>query len=190
MIYVTLIPFLRQIITLDIFQMTSGWAFQMIWSGYKAVDTFFTIGGLLVTKSLLTSDFCLLPSSSTRKVIMDNKVKMNESSDEPGKDLFASSVIHFEAEGIQNGSYQDSKTDEESNSSVITLESKTHTSIGVNGRSVSESEDENIVNCISEQKSGTKETVLLYRLRNQGFFKTISIFISKYFQFILHRIVR
>ena len=44
--------------------MISGWAFQIVWSGYKAVDTFFVIGGMLVTKSLLNANFCTENKSS------------------------------------------------------------------------------------------------------------------------------
>ena len=32
---------------------------QIIWSGYRAVDTFFFVGGLLLTKGMLKKDFCI-----------------------------------------------------------------------------------------------------------------------------------
>jgi len=39
--------------------MTKNPGMQIIWSGYRAVDTFFFLGGLLLTKSLLSHDFCI-----------------------------------------------------------------------------------------------------------------------------------
>jgi len=41
-----------------LFQMTTEWTFQIVTSGYRAVDTFFFLGGILLTKSLLTTSFC------------------------------------------------------------------------------------------------------------------------------------
>ncbi|KAF2359677.1 Acyltransferase 3 [Trinorchestia longiramus] len=45
--------------TIKMKMMSQEWAFQMVWSGYKAVDTFFTIGGLLTGIILMKRDFCL-----------------------------------------------------------------------------------------------------------------------------------
>ena len=40
-------------------KMTKNTGMQIVWAGYRAVDTFFFIGGLLLSKALLSSDFCI-----------------------------------------------------------------------------------------------------------------------------------
>ena len=48
------------------FQLSADWIVQVVWSGYRAVDTFFFISGLLVTKALMSRNFCILPKKPSK----------------------------------------------------------------------------------------------------------------------------
>ena len=39
--------------------MSTDWIVQVVWSGYRGVDTFFFISGMLVTRALLSRNFCI-----------------------------------------------------------------------------------------------------------------------------------
>jgi len=44
---------------IDLDDITKNYGSQIIYSGYRAVDTFFLMGGILLAKSLLNMDFCV-----------------------------------------------------------------------------------------------------------------------------------
>ena len=39
--------------------MTKDWFWQIVPAGYRAVDTFFLLGGILLTRALLKTNFCI-----------------------------------------------------------------------------------------------------------------------------------
>ncbi|XP_018017563.1 nose resistant to fluoxetine protein 6-like [Hyalella azteca] len=47
--------------------MTEPWTFQMVWGATFAVDTFFTLSGLLTTMAIMKTNFCLRPSESLQE---------------------------------------------------------------------------------------------------------------------------
>ena len=61
-------------------QQTDNWAVQILWGAFRAVDTFFFIGGLLVAKSLLARPFCV-PS---RKEKLSQLKKVSAQDDNKG----------------------------------------------------------------------------------------------------------
>jgi len=42
-----------------VFEMTKDWFWQIVPGGYRAVDTFFLLGGILLTRALLKTNFCV-----------------------------------------------------------------------------------------------------------------------------------
>jgi len=54
-------------------QLTQRWGFQIISSGVRSVDTFFFLGGILLTKGLLKTNFC-----TTHSQEIDNEFETSE----------------------------------------------------------------------------------------------------------------
>jgi len=53
--------------TTHLIQLTADWAMQIVFSGIRAVDTFFFLGGVLLTRGLLRTSFCARKPVETRR---------------------------------------------------------------------------------------------------------------------------
>jgi len=51
----------------------------VIWAGYRSVDTFFLVGGLLVSRALLTRNFCIVPKRLKNGPAQQDHQNTNES---------------------------------------------------------------------------------------------------------------
>ena len=61
------------------FQITKNYGSQIVWSGFRAVDTFFLMGGILLAKGLLSMDFCV--PKRKHKLDDDKEAEKNEDGD-------------------------------------------------------------------------------------------------------------
>ncbi|XP_018022642.1 nose resistant to fluoxetine protein 6 [Hyalella azteca] len=70
---------------LTIPRMTEPWTFQMVWAANYAVDTFFTLSGLLTTMAIMKTNFCLRPSASL--------LEAKPNSEHGGRDAGGSNIV-------------------------------------------------------------------------------------------------
>lgn len=134
----------------------------MVWSGYKAVDTFFTVGGMLTTMALMRTDFCLAKPRRSRQ-------KQDVRSETVALPLNTKSTNGTENSDSQknvnqvNNSAQDSGT-------------------GGGHDDVSPHVERMI------EKDEIDQDWL--EIKRQGVVKTTSVFLMRYAAYVIHRIIR
>lgn len=150
--------------------MISGWPFQMVWSGYKAVDTFFTISGLLLVTSLLKENFCVAKTSDPQAGPNDvdslapaSTLTIVESSSKSGETSF------------------NEKQAEESAKQPKKLPSK---------RLSKQPTKQEAPAAVLQKNVSIFDIDLWNTLLEQGLWKTVTTFLRNYFSYIVKRIFR
>lgn len=166
-----------------VLEITKVWMFQVIWSGYKSVDTFFTIGGLLVAKSLLKESFCIEKPRKTESRLkpVQKQSKTTESAlnlveTSHGNEVSLDTLNANEAQLAEENAKAppNNKDLENTQSHFDTIEQKGHTTEPIP----------------HVRESSFYDVHLWMRLKQQGWVTTLKIFFWKYFLYLTNRIIR